>query len=77
MNPGQEKFRNYILERVCDSRMAEAEELLRESFQKQDERTFDLAYLHDFMPRMRALLKPEYVEEVNQIMNEFAGKWAR
>lgn len=77
MNLGQQKFRVFILERVKDDEKNKAEALLSESFQKQDEKTFDREYLMSFMPRMKSLLKPEHVEEVDAIMKEFASKFSK
>ncbi|MEK3936088.1 hypothetical protein MKY41_12230 [Sporosarcina sp. FSL W7-1349] len=77
MNAGQQKFQSFILERVQEDKIGEAEDLLAESFQKQADRTFDQAYLTSFMPRMKALLKPEHVEEVDRIMQEFGSNFVR
>ncbi len=77
MNPGQQKFKLFILERVKDGEQDKAEALLTESFQKLDERSFDQEYLKSFMPRMKSLLKPEHVEEVEAIMKDFGAKFSR
>lgn len=77
LNPGQEKFKAYILERVQKERRAEAEDLLRESFSKQYDGTFDQAYLNRFMEKMKSFLQPEHAAEVEQTMNEFAAKLNR
>ena len=77
MNSGQQKFQAFIMERVKEDKIGEAENLLAESFQKQAERSFDQAYLTSFMPRMRGLLKPEHVEEVDRIMEEFGSNFIR
>ncbi|MBM7716248.1 hypothetical protein MHB50_06330 [Siminovitchia sp. FSL H7-0308] len=76
MNPGQQKFKSFILERVKEGEQDKAEVLLSESFQKLDERSFDQSYLKSFMPRMKSLLKPEHVEEVEAIMKEFGAKFS-
>ena len=76
MNRGQHRFHDYILERVHDHRVDDAKLLLTESFKKQDERSFDKAYLQEqFMPEIQKLLKSEHVEEVNGIMREFGDKY--
>lgn len=77
MNPGQQKFKSFILERVKDGEQEKAEALLAESFQKLDERGFDQGYLMSFAPRMKSLLKPEHIEEVEAIMEEFGSKFSR
>ncbi|WP_153731645.1 hypothetical protein [Sporosarcina obsidiansis] len=77
MNPTQQKFQEFILERVQESKSEEARDLLYESFQKQKEHSFDRAYLLSFIPRMKALLKPEHIDEVETIMNQFGSKFTR
>ncbi len=71
LNPGQEQFLNFILERTQDGKAEEMQALLGESFQKQADGTFTPEYLADFTPKMLALLKPEHVEEVRQITENF------
>lgn len=73
MNEGQENFFHFILERVQEDKQSEAKALLAESFQKQADKTFDGDYMSSFIPRMTALLKPEYTEEVTGIMSQFKG----
>ncbi|MDB1922118.1 hypothetical protein PMY56_10245 [Clostridium tertium] len=72
MNQGQEKFLGFILERVQEGKVDEAKSLLAESFKKQSEGTFSHEYIIEFIPKMIALLKPEKVEEVKAIMQQFA-----
>lgn len=72
MNQGQEKFLGFILERVQEDRVDEAKSLLSESFKKQQEGTFSQEYIMEFIPRMISLLKPDKVEEVKAIMEQFA-----
>ncbi|WP_291652761.1 hypothetical protein [Clostridium sp.] len=72
MNQGQEKFLGFILERVQEDKVDEAKELLAESFKKQSEGTFSHEYIMEFIPKMITLLKPENVEEVKSIMQQFA-----
>jgi len=71
MNPGQEKFYNFIMERVQAGKQDEANALLKESFAKQADGTFNAEYLKSFAPRMIAILKPECVAEVKAIMSQF------
>ncbi|RST76082.1 hypothetical protein D4T97_004645 [Siminovitchia acidinfaciens] len=77
MNLGQQKFKSFILERVKDGEQEKAEALLTESFQKLDDRSFDQEFLMSFASRMKSLLKPEHVEEVEAIMKEFGSKFSR
>ena len=69
MNSGQEKFFNFIMERVDLENQDKAKELLSESFAKQDEGTFNKEYMMSFIPRMLELIKPEYIDEVKNIMS--------
>jgi hypothetical protein len=71
VNEGQTKFYYFILERVQDDKKAEAQALLGESFTKQADGTFTPEYIRTFIPKMLALLKPEYTEEVKSIMTNF------
>lgn len=68
MNSGQERFYNFIMERVELKDQEKAKELLSESFAKQEEGTFNKEYMMSFMPRMLKLIKPEFVEEIKNIM---------
>lgn len=72
MNQGQEQFYNFILERVQDGRQDDAKALLSESFAKQAEGSFNSEYMENFVPRMIAILKPEYIEEVKNITQGFS-----
>jgi hypothetical protein len=73
MNPGQEMFYKFFMERVKEGKETEAKELLEESFSRQAAGTFDKAYLEETMPKYFALLKPEAIEEVKQAMKHFAS----
>ncbi|WP_066874340.1 hypothetical protein [Clostridium mediterraneense] len=68
MNSGQEKFFNFIMERVELEKQAKAKELLSESFAKQADGSFNKEYMMNFIPRMLELIKPEYIDEVKNIM---------
>lgn len=71
MNEGQEKFMSFIMERVTEGKQEEAKSLLAESFGKQASGEFNMEYLQSFMPKMVELLKPEAVEQVMSIMQNF------
>lgn len=72
MNQGQEKFLGYILERVQEDKVEEARELLADNFKKQAEGMFTQEDAVKFMPKMISLLKPEKVNEVQEVMKQFA-----
>ena len=74
MNNGQEKFFSFIMERVESKNQDKAKELLNESFSKQSDGTFNQEYLMNFIPRMLELIKPEWIEEVKNIMTNFKSK---
>lgn len=69
MNQGQEKFFGFIMERIGEENQGEAQELLSESFSKQNDGTFNAEYMASFVPRMLQLIKPEFVEEVKGVMS--------
>lgn len=72
MKEQQEKFYNFIMERVIDE--DKAKELLSESFKKQEEGTFNKEYMMTFIPKMLQIIKPEYIEEVKNIMANYKSK---
>jgi len=76
MHKGQEKFFEFILERVKEDKREDAKALLAESFQKQADRTFTPEYLASFAPRMIEMLKPEHIEEVKAIMTQYGSSFA-
>lgn len=77
MNEGQQKFFNYILERVKDGQQEQAKTLLAESFQNQKSGSFTPQYLMEFGAKMVAMLKPEHIEEVKQIMSTFGSQMTK
>jgi hypothetical protein len=72
MNQGQEKFLGFILERVKDDKIGEAKALLADNFKKQAEGNFTQDDVIQFIPKMIALLKPDKVEEVKAVMEQFS-----
>lgn len=68
MNQEQEKFYQFIMQYVAKENQHQADALLKESFTKQDEGTFDQIYMKSFIPRMLELIQPEKVEQVKMIM---------
>lgn len=77
MNPGQEQFFGYILERVKEDQVEEAKALLAESFKKLAEGTFTQDDIMQFIPKMLSMLKPEKIAEVQAVMKQFAGNFSR
>lgn len=74
MNPGQEMFYNFFIERVKDGKKEEAKALLDDAFARQAAGTFSKAYLEETMPQYFALIKPEKIEEVKKAMEHFSSK---
>lgn len=74
MNTKQKMFHDFFLSMVQDGKQAEAETLLATGFRKQDEGTFDAAYLQTVIPKYYALIKPECVEKLKQAMTHFASQ---
>lgn len=75
MNPGQEKFLNFILERVQEDKIDEAKALLKDNFEKQAAGTFSAADIATFAPKMVSLLKADKVEEVKSIITQFSNNF--
>ncbi|MDR0411472.1 MAG: hypothetical protein LBH75_05825 [Treponema sp.] len=71
MNEGQKKFFDFILERVQNGKEKEAKALLEEGFEKQSDGTFTPEYMQGIIPKYIAILKPENVEEVKNVMMNF------
>lgn len=74
---GQEKFLNYILQRVQEGKEDEAKEILLENFKKQDEGTFSQEDIGEFIPKMISLLKPDKIEEVQSVVKKFSGDFGK
>ncbi|QHW31417.1 hypothetical protein GZH47_11565 [Paenibacillus rhizovicinus] len=74
---GQEKFLNFILERVQEGKQEEAREILTSNFKKQDEGTFSQDDVQAFIPKMISLLKPEKLAEVVEVVKQFSGTIAQ
>ncbi|NRD79152.1 hypothetical protein HPT25_17480 [Bacillus sp. BRMEA1] len=72
---GQEMFLNFILQRVQEGKEDEAREILIENFKKQDEGTFSMDDIQQFVPKMISLLKPEKLEEVKAVVMQFSGSF--
>lgn len=72
MNEGQNKFFDYILERVQEDKVEEVKALLIVNFQKQEDGTFTREDASQMIPKIISLLKPENVEEVQAVMKQFS-----
>ncbi|WP_208615656.1 hypothetical protein [Gottfriedia luciferensis] len=72
---GQEMFLDFILQRVQEGKEAEAKEILLENFKKQNEGTFSMDDIQQFVPKMISLLKPEKLDEVQAVVKQFSGNF--
>lgn len=73
MNPGQEQFLNYILERSAQDKADEIRLYLMENFKRQAEGTYTGADAMQSIPVILGFLKPEHVDEVQGVMKQFAS----
>ena len=76
MNNKQEQFLNYILKRVQDGKIDEAQALINENFKKKEAGTFNRADIGEFIPKIPMLIKPNHVDEVHNVIQEFAATFS-
>ncbi|WP_077598141.1 hypothetical protein [Olsenella urininfantis] len=74
MNFRQKMFRGYVMSMVREDRRDEAERVLAEGFARQDEGTFDAAYLESMSPTYLALVKEEHVSKLKDAMAQFSSR---
>lgn len=74
MNQGQEMFYKFFMERTKEDKKEEAKALLEEGFVRQEEGTFDKAYLEEIMPKYFDLIRPDAVEELKEAMAHFSSR---
>ncbi|WP_312644029.1 hypothetical protein [Hydrogenoanaerobacterium sp.] len=72
MNQGQKQFSDYILKRVKENKIEEARALLAENFRKQTEGSFTHDDIAQFASKIIALLKPDKIEEVQAVIEQFS-----
>lgn len=77
MNEYQQKFYSFIMERVDEAHKEAAEGLMQESFEKQNNGTFNLEFLQKFQGEMMGMLKEEHKEEVIGVMSQFKQQFQR
>lgn len=73
MDNKQEQFFNFILKRVQDGKEDEAKKLVQANFEKQSAGTFTHADIGEFIPKITMLIKPNHVDEVKNVLHEFAA----
>ena len=72
MNEGQKMFYEFIMNIAKEGKKSDAEKILTTCFKKQEEGTFDKAYLEGVMPKLREIVKEE-IDKLDQAMNHFAS----
>lgn len=73
----QEVILDYILERVKEDRVEEAKTLFAENFKKLAEGSLTQEEMMMLIPVAMDLLKPDKVEEVLGMMNQFGGDFIK
>ncbi|HAX73381.1 MAG TPA: hypothetical protein DCY20_07645 [Firmicutes bacterium] len=71
----QVQFLDFILKRVQDNKVDEARKLISEKFEKQAAGTFSYGDIGDFIPKITMLLKPNKVDEVHDVLHQFAASF--
>ena len=74
MNPGQEQFYNFIVDRVLEEYKDTAKDLMNENFKKQADGTFARDDMVKTQETLMKMLKPEAAEEVKTAMAHFASQ---
>jgi len=64
MTQDQQKFYDFLMQRVQDGKADEARELLLENFRLQDEGKFTKEAMARQMPKIMALVKPECLDDL-------------
>lgn len=75
MNNGQKMFHDFFMNMVKEGNEQEAEKALAESFEKQENGTFNAEYLQSIMPKYYSLIKPECTEQLKKAMEHFASQF--
>jgi len=74
MNPGQEQFYNFIMERILEEHKDTVKELMNKNFRKQADGAFTRADMMETQEMLMKMLKPEAMEEVKTAMAHFASQ---
>lgn len=75
MNEMQQKFYDFIVEKVGAENVESAKSLLTDAFDKQQNGGFNLMYLTTFVPKLLGLIPDEHKEEVMKVVEEFKSKF--
>lgn len=72
MNKGQQMFHDFYMSIVPEDNKQKAEKLLQQSFEMQDEGKFDKDYFKSVEKKYFELIKPEFIEKLQEAMKSFA-----
>ncbi|MCL2482103.1 MAG: hypothetical protein FWF43_01535 [Propionibacteriaceae bacterium] len=70
MNPSQQKFHDFILDRIQPGKEDQAESIMAESFRHQDDGSFSPEYMGQVQATLMSLLRPECVADLIQAGNQ-------
>lgn len=73
MSEGQTKFYEYYLKRVKSAYQKPAEQLLNESFERQERGDFDDLFIERFIKESQTYIEAEKLPEVLEIINHFCN----
>lgn len=71
MDQQQEKFYQYILDRVEEKNIDRAKVLLGKTFEKQDEGNFTKCDVTVLVPLLLSIVKPESIKEVQDLLKSY------
>lgn len=74
MHKGQEQFLEFVIEHTQKDQKATARTLLLEAFQRQENGGFSKEDLERLNGNLLALLRPESVDEVAAVLNQFGDQ---
>lgn len=77
MNPGQEKFLNFILDRVDETQRDTVREYMEQNFKKQQEGMFGRKDIEETRTFLQDKVNPQYLEEVKTVMQQFAENYSK
>jgi len=76
MNAVQEKLYGFVMERVQEDKKEDAKKVLNECFARQENGSFNVAYLTEITPKLASTLKPGFVNELKSALAQFSGSSA-
>ncbi|MCL2491898.1 MAG: hypothetical protein FWE87_04020 [Coriobacteriia bacterium] len=71
MNESHQKFYDFAMENIMPGKETEAEELLREGFERYDAGTYDQSYFDEVKPKYLELVQPDRWEGFKTAVSHF------